>query len=588
MRPRRLNSDSLFYGHRSRCRKRTPAACYNRIERRNRLLRGIESREATLWNSEQARDKGMGDLILPLDRRSIRTACWACIVALVAVVMLPAPAVAARGGKLTIHLVDAETQQPIAGRMHLKNARGRAVKPAGVSAYWHDHFTIDGSVDLPLRVGGYQFEVECGPEYKVRTGHFKIEDFADDAKTFEMHRFVDLSQEGWWSGDLDVRRRPSDMDALMRGEDLHLAAPVAARSSRAQKAPQAGSVGPLLEIDPSRFVLSGAAHDYAGRDGALLLFHLPPSFTTDNYPTGLSLALAAGDVEGAPTRVRIDVPRPQAWQLPVWLAADVVDSIGILNARTLRDGASTKARTPLPVEGDRPIDRLLYPGPQGHGRWSEQIYYHVLNSGLRVPPSAGSGSGATANPPGYNRVYVHCSDAFSYETWWENLRAGRVFVTNGPLMRASVAGHPPGYVITGYEGETLELEIGLTLSTREKIDYLEVIKNGRTLHEIRLDEWAAAGGRIPKLTFDESGWFLVRAVTNHAQTYRLASTAPYYVEFDRRPRISRRSVQYFLDWLDAAAEQWAEADGDDGQVLSEEIATARLYWQQRLSMATVD
>jgi hypothetical protein len=530
----------------------------------------------------------MGDLTSSLSRRSILTGCWACITALVGVVVLPAPAAAARGGKLTIHLVDAETQRPIAGRVHLKNAKGRPVKPAGVTAYWHDHFTIDGSVDLPLRIGGYQFEVECGPEYKVRTGHFQIENFADDAKTFEMHRFVDLSQEGWWSGDLDVRRRQSEMDVLMRGEDLHLAAPIPASRSRALKSPQSGSKGPLLEIDPSRFVLPGGAHDYAGRDGSLLLFHLPPSLAIEKYPTGLTLVGAAGEVVGTPTQIHIDVPRPQAWQLPVWLAKGMVDSIGILNARTLRDGATSKARTAEPVEGDRPIDRLLYPGPQSHGRWSEQIYYHVLNSGLRVPPSAGSGSGAVGNPPGYNRVYVHCADAFSYETWWKNLRAGRVFVTNGPLLRASVAGRPPGHVFTGYDGETLELEIGLTLSTREKIDYLEVIKNGRTLHEIRLDEWAAAGGRIPKLTFDDSGWFLVRAVTNHAQTYRLASTAPYYVEFDYRPRISRRSVQYFLDWLDAAAEQWTELDGDDGQVLSDEIATARLFWQQRLSAATVD
>ena len=530
----------------------------------------------------------MGISSLSPDRRTFVAGCWACSMAIFAVALQATPSAAARGGKLTIHLVDAETQQPIAGRMHLKNARGRPVKPAGVAAYWHDHFTIDGSVNLPLRVGGYQFEVECGPEYKIRTGHFKIEDFADDAKTFEMHRFVDLSQEGWWSGDLDVRRRLSDMDVLMRGEDLHLAAPVAARNSRAQRVPQAGSVGPLLEIDPTRFVLTGAAHHYVDQDGSLLLFHLPPSFAADNYPTGLSVVQAASNVEGALTRVHIDVPGPQAWQLPVWLAAGAVDSIGILNTRALRDGPSVKARTATPVEGDRPIDRLLYPGRQGHGRWSEQIYYHVLNSGLRVPPSAGSGSGAVANPLGYNRVYVHCSDAFSYETWWENLRAGRVFVTNGPLLRASVAGRPPGHVFTGYDGETLELEIGLTLSTREKIDYLEVIKNGRTLHEIRLDEWAAAGGRIPKLTFDESGWFLVRAVTNRAQTYRLASTAPYYVEFDHQPRISRRSVQYFLDWLDVASEHWAEADGEDGQALSEEIATARLYWQQRLSTATVD
>ena len=43
----------------------------------------------------------------------------------------------------------------------------------------------------------------------------------------------------------------------------------------------------------------------------------------------------------------------------------------------------------------------------GNGYWSQEIYYHLLNCGLRLPPSAGSASGVLPNPVGYNRVYVH-------------------------------------------------------------------------------------------------------------------------------------------------------------------------------------
>jgi len=30
--------------------------------------------------------------------------------------------------------------------------------------------------------------------------------------------------------------------------------------------------------------------------------------------------------------------------------------------------------------------------------------------------------------------------------------------------------------------------------------------------------------------FNESGWFLVRVITDNPKTFRFASTAPYYVE----------------------------------------------------------
>src|SRR5262245_33984618 len=77
-------------------------------------------------------------------------------------------------GNLTINVVDAETQQPIAARMHLKNARGRAVKlRLPPEQQFADHFYIDGSADLPLARGQYTFEIDAGPDFKPQSGHFE-------------------------------------------------------------------------------------------------------------------------------------------------------------------------------------------------------------------------------------------------------------------------------------------------------------------------------------------------------------------------------------------------------------------------------
>src|SRR5687768_15007481 len=103
------------------------------------------------------------------------------------VLTLSGPNALAAGGKLVLSVTDAETGEPIACRLHLKNQAGRPVK-ALRQPFFHDHFVFDGQIKLELPRGNYTFELERGPEYLVRTGHFTINDFADDAKEVDLKR----------------------------------------------------------------------------------------------------------------------------------------------------------------------------------------------------------------------------------------------------------------------------------------------------------------------------------------------------------------------------------------------------------------
>jgi hypothetical protein len=223
----------------------------------------------------------------------------------------------------------------------------------------------------------------------------------------------------------------------------------------------------------------------------------------------------------------------------------------------------------------------------GNARWSQAIYFHLLNCGLRIPPTAGSGSGEVPNPVGYNRVYVHVDGDFSYEKWWAGLRAGRVVVTNGPLLRPTVHGQLPGHVFRGERGEQLEFEIGLTLSTREPISYLELVKNGVVERSVRFDEYAKSG-RLPKLRFDQSGWFLIRAVCDVAKTYRFAMTGPYFVEIGYQPRISKRSAEFFLDWVNERIEQIKLDDPAQQEAVLRYHRQARDFWEDLASKANAE
>src|SRR5262249_16261245 len=164
----------------------------------------------------------------------------------------------------------------------------------------------------------------------------------------------------------------------------------------------------------------------------------------------------------------------------------------------------------------------------------------------RLPPSAGSASGVLPNPVGYNRVYVQVGKDLTYANWWEGLRAGRSFVTNGPLLRVTANGQLPGYVFKA--DKQISLNLAVKLVTQDPIPFVEIIKNGQMERRVPWDKVMKAGA-LGDVEFKESGWFLVRVIADNSKTFRFASTAPFYVDIGNRERISKKSANFFLDWM---------------------------------------
>lgn len=502
-------------------------------------------------------------------------------VTLLACCCVPAPRACAATGQLVLRVVDRETGKPLTCRVHLHDQRGRPRKPTDRRIpFWHDHFVVDGEVTLRLPLGNYTFEMERGPEYVERSGYFTINHFADDTKEVDMRRFVDMSEHGWWSGDLDVRRPPRQIEQLMRAEDLHVAQIVTWTNDESQWGESGPPEKPLVRFDGDRFYhLMAGGQDRAG--GTLHYFNLPRPLAWDGagseFPPPTVFIGRAREHEGA----WVDLTRPFWWDLPMLAANSAVDSIQIAHSQLARDSYVGSE------DGGKPRDEFRYPDPWGNAQWSQDIYFRLLDCGLRIPPTAGSGSGDAPNPVGYNRVYVHVDGELTYEKWWEALRRGRVTVTNGPLLRPTVRGELPGHVFHAPEGSELELEIGLTLSTRRPISYLEIVKNGKVEESIRFDEYAKSG-RLPKVKFTESGWFLVRATTDVRETYRFAMTGPWYVQIGYEPRISRTSAQFFLDWVYERARQIKLADPAQRQAVIEPHRAARDFFKDLVERANAE
>ncbi len=502
---------------------------------------------------------------------------WLLLAAIMVVSVIPVCPLAASTGQLAISVIDKDTGKPIACRMHLIGPKKRPWKPDKVP-FWNDHFALPGKIVLKLPLGEYSFVVERGPEYLDQSGHFTINNFADDSKQIVLQRFTNMAADGWWSGDVDVRRPVRDIELLMDADDLHVAQVITWRNDK-------GVVGQVPKEPLVRFggdcyyQVVGGAYTRPGTE--LLLFNLPAPLklppASAEYPPLVQPLLAAKEK----ANLWIDASRPYWWDLPLLVAAGQVDSIEIAHSGICRDSVIKKD------VGGKPRDRIRYPDPWGNAQWSQHIYYQLLECGLRIPPTAGSGSGQSPNPVGYNRVYVHVDGPMTYEKWWQQLRAGRVVVTNGPLLKPSVEGELPGHVFQADAGAKLDFEIGLTLSTREPISYLEIVKNGTVEHSIPFATYSKSG-KLPTVHFDRSGWFLVRAVTDLPKTYRFAMTGPYYVEIGYERRISKSAVQFFLDWVYERARQIKLADPQQQKEVLQWHRQARDFWQNLKAKANAE
>jgi hypothetical protein len=479
-------------------------------------------------------------------------------------------------GVLTINVTEEGTGHPLAVRMELlKSGRPVRIRPEGAIVL-DGYLVFDGTVALELKQGNYEFNLDAGPEFQTRAGHFSIERHAEDQSDITLTRRVNMRAEGWWAGDLDVAQRFDDMPLLMRAAAVDFV-PVAVAENdggkcRSFKQSPSAAIsdispplfGPWTSIDNR----AGSGLLYVGGDARPDVCELPVSESP--------LATLTATSETKTQKVALNA---NAWSLPIWIASGKLDAVAIMD----RSGLASKVNDKN-TEG-YPRDKKFFPGAMGSGRWNEAIYHHLLNAGIRIAPAAGSGSGTSGNAIGTNRVYAYCGEQMHMDGWLDALKAGQVMVTNGPLLRTTVDGHPPGHVFRLRSGEQRDFQIALSLSFYEKaaVEYLEILKNGEVIHQIRLRDLAENKGRLPTVPFAESGWFAVRAMTGNTNVYQYSTTGPYYVEVAGKPRISKRSVQFFLDWLAAAQGQFK-----DNIAMAQDIGVARTYWEEKLTNANTD
>ncbi len=485
------------------------------------------------------------------------------------------------GGSLTLSVEDEATEQTTISRLELwrgapqgKTIAVRRAVPAGLGV------VLDRSLVLSMPENTYSFRMIRGPEYRIVSGNFMLEKTSLDDHTVRLPRMVDMRAKGWTSGDCCVVASPNSLPLRMASEDLHVAATLG--HVPAKPIPHRDKNDPIGH-DPI-WIREDATH----HDG-LVLYDAEPSEDDDEEQARLPSEIIARRIRSS-ADLRIAIENPFAWPLPVWLASDRIDGVFVMG-----DWLRLDRKVMTAPDRGRPPDRPGLGDGQTIGRWGEEIYRQIIDAGLRIPPLAGGGSDSTNTPVGYNRLYVAQPDpadgsfaAVAVSTardWWAGAWKGHSVATNGPLLRPKLAGEMPGHVFHAQAGQVLRLQPELNLIVRDPVEYLEVIKNGQVFYSARLDEFAKAGGVMPMMEVDKSSWVVVRVITLHEDHYRAAVSAPWYIDFDNKRRVGRKSVEFFQRWLSEYEQRLKKLPPAELKRHVPFVKSARAFWAKKADVA---
>jgi hypothetical protein len=182
-------------------------------------------------------------------------------------------------------------------------------------------------------------------------------------------------------------------------------------------------------------------------------------------------------------------------------------------------------------------------------------------------------------------------EEFTYQNWIEAVRAGRVFVTNGPILSFTVNGQDPGAVLDLPSLEQL-VHIVAEVHSQVPIDRLELIFNGKIYRQVEVCGSPSAASLHLDAQLPAAGWLALRCSgpRAHPETQSPvcfgAHTAPIYVQVGGRPPPpDGPSVAVLLDHLDKmlawVSEQNLPGNGHVNQHLVDILHSARQRLAER-------
>ena len=497
---------------------------------------------------------------------------WCSAILLLVVSALGTPV---QSAEFVISIIDAATRQPVAARVYVENVNTgtrhfvRAHSTTDAVIYerqnWANKNSIEHHTSVPaapfvaenLPAGTYLLTIERGKEYFTETRRIVLAEGEQRAvETVELRRWVNMAERGWFSGETHLHRPLNELPVVVQAEDLNVAMPLTYWVTKAFTTPAQGNKNQEGEI-PDRLIMVDSSHAIWPRNTEYEIFtvnehkHTLGALFVLNHRSVLDLG--APDWKPIAERARaegalMDMDKldwPFAMTLPHTTGATLYELANNHMWRT--EFGLTKWNTEAPA--------FLQPPHGGSGgdehdwlAYTLGQYYTLLDAGFRLVPTAGTASGVHPVPAGFSRVYVPLEGRFAYEDWLIGLRAGRSFVTTGPMLFAKVNDQHPGATLSG--GKML---LKGQLLSEHPLKTVEVVNNGRiipveTRSATRTDAGAWQTEVNAEIACETSGWLCLRCTEDRPDgRLRFAHSAPWRMEIPEKPlRPSRQEKDYLV------------------------------------------
>ena len=230
---------------------------------------------------------------------------------------------------------------------------------------------------------------------------------------------------------------------------------------------------------------------------------------------------------------------------------------------------------------------------------SEAVWYKLLNCGLRIPAAAGTDAMANyaslRGPVGLNRVYVKGEGPLNNIAFQENLKKGKSFITNGPVIGLKVEKAVPGDSLST-SAKVQRLSFTAFMRSAVPMEYVEIIWNGEVLTKCPLTGATKEVDWKGTLNIKGPGWLLMRAWSKSAHPdlpdmYAYASTNPVYVTVPGKPLRSKSGGEYFLKWLDRLESLTRGSTSyrteEEKNIVLEDIGQAKTYFINCIHSSTI-
>lgn len=539
-----------------------------------------------------------------------------------------------------------ENGAPCLGSLLIRDAAGRVypsqIKRVAPDFFFHPQVYRGDGESIRLPGGAYEVAFHRGPESLPETRKVTVGDQAEPWR-FQVKRWIDPSQLGWWSGDHHIHAagcahysvptmgvHAPDMARHCQGEDLKIGANL--------------TWGPCFDYQKQFFT---GAEDKTSRYPFLLRYDVEVSgfgshksghlcllkLKEQMYPGGDSTAhwptLCLNTLRWAKKQGAVCGPAHSGWGLQP-AAPDEIRPAGSKNTMDMKFVTEELPNYIIPpfngIGANEYIVDVTHEveGPDGKqvpavdflsmvdtpAPWELNIWYHTLNAGFRTRVS-----GETDFPciygerVGLGRAYVKIDGKLSYDAWCEGVRAGRAYVSDG---RSHLMDFEVNDIRLGENGSEVQLtEPGKVKLSAKVSAFLneepDATLRGRPLSQkpywdverARIDgtrtvpvevlvngtpvakKVITADGHTEDLTFDVA---LDRSAWVALRIYPSSHTNPVFVLVGGKPIRERRSLEWCLQGVDqcwSQKEKLIDAKEHDDAVAAYEHA--RKVYRERLA-----